>query len=65
MSAPLDPLDYLVLGSAVWGLASFFYGLVRLIFRRARGRGERLAQRGATHIILRNLTRGGDIHRWN
>lgn len=60
-----DPLDYIVLGSSVLGLATFFYGLLRLVYRIARGPGERLASRGATRIILRSLTRGGDIHRWN
>jgi hypothetical protein len=60
-----DPLDYLILGSSALGLATFFYGLLRLVWRRPRGPGERLAQRGATRIILRNLTRGGDIQRWN
>lgn len=60
-----DLLDYIILGSSVIGFATVFYGLLRLVWRRPRNPGERLAQRGATRIILRNLTRGGDIHRWN
>jgi hypothetical protein len=60
-----DPLDYLILG----GVASLIFGFLIMIlwlaYRRPRGTGQRLASRGATRIILRTLTRGGDIHRWN
>jgi hypothetical protein len=60
-----DRLDYLILGGAVALLFAFIMLLLWLAYRHGRGTGERLASRGATRIILRTLTRGGDIQRWN
>lgn len=61
----MDPLDYIILGSCTLGFATFFYGLLRLIWRKPRGPGERLAQRGASRIILRSLTKTRRMDQWN
>lgn len=60
-----DLLDYIVIGGTIAILTGGSLGLAYLVYRRNRGPGERLASRGATRIILRTLTRGGDTHRWN
>lgn len=62
---PFDRLDWIVIVGTVLVLFGFMIGLSFLVYRRNRGPGQRLASRGASRIILRALTRGGDTHRWN
>lgn len=60
-----DALDWLVIVGSVALLTGATLGLAYLVYRRSSGPGERLASRGASRIILRTLTRGGDVQRWN